>query len=1147
METTGLFVGGSTTEDGKYRLCLNCMEYYDSSETVCKHCGCTNDSVISEPLYLKPGSVLAGRYIVGRILGHGSFTATYLAFDEKLKRKIAIKEYFPNTMGATRKLDEDNVIIPDDEKVRRRFIEGKQKFLEEGRILSQLENEDGIVHVYDSFEENNTSYISMEYLDGETLQSFLDRPENLGKKWTQKEVLDLMIPVMNATSKVHEKGVFHRAICPENIFVVKDSIGALKAKLVDFGSIRFLSGSHSKSLTVVIHPGYSAEEQYHGDGVHGTYTDVYALGAVIYRLVTGSRPTDAFERWGQIQNGSRDTLKDPGDINKGLSDNFETAVLNALNAKIEDRTQTVEQFMEELVSVKKVKRKGSTIKKIDFMKWPLWAKVSVPVASIAAIALVIWAAFRLINAGQTEYTLPDNMTRMPDFVSADLDEAAQWAEEASVELQRVGSRYQPGVTTEVVLTQELPAGKVMEKNTLVNLMVSVGEEDFLMPDLLGYDLEYAQKALECMNMQVEVNEDNYPEIKKGCVVKQDVKPYSEIKTGDIITLTVSSGAKQAEGGVVPDFVGMTYEDAAEAAKEAGVTICAKEKVFSDISKESKITAQSIESEEEISGSQVVDLNVAMDEREFPMPSLMYKEKETVDQLMENIGVQTNYSKANNEVIAAGLVAEQSVESETQVKPGSKVDLVISEGSKPFEMPKVIGLEETKAQQVLTESKLAVTLEYGYEEGVEEGSVISQSVDPGKDITRGSKITITVCTTEGLEKVIDVTGMSLAEARQALKALGFKVREVGVYSDTYADGRIIDCPTAGTMQKKGTEIIINVSRGRDPKSVKREEENKKLEEQRQQEAEDKAEENRQRQEQEDREAETKRQEEAAAKKAEEEAAAKKAEEEAAAKKADEEAAKKKAEEEAAAKKKAEEEAAKKKAEEEEAARRAATKTQYRSREAIYGDWSEWSFDEYISDNLSEVEQKTVYRHQDYELTGYSTSYGNWSGWQDGVITADSTRDVDTQRVESRRYYYHWCIDEPDYPYSSDAVNFDDRCAYHELSDTSHLKQVGDHYENLRDDGSHIWCSNRCYKYYLGIDYKTQYRYRSINKNPVYEWSGWSDWGDEAIEGTDNRRVETGTMYRKRSRDLNNWSDWSEWSDTPIEASDSVQVETREVPQ
>ena len=147
--------------------CLGCMEQFESKYKVCPHCGYILGTQAEEAIHMEPGSLLHNRYIVGKVLGYGGFGITYIGWDGTLEQKVAIKEYLPGEFS-TRMPGQTQVTVFNGEKSEQ-FRDGLKKFIEEAKRLAKFQNEPGFVKIFDSFEENETAYIIMEYLDGITL------------------------------------------------------------------------------------------------------------------------------------------------------------------------------------------------------------------------------------------------------------------------------------------------------------------------------------------------------------------------------------------------------------------------------------------------------------------------------------------------------------------------------------------------------------------------------------------------------------------------------------------------------------------------------------------------------------------------------------------------------------------------------------------------------------------------------------------------------------------------------------------------------------------------------------------------------------------------------------------------------------------
>ena len=246
---------------------------------------------------LEVGYRLNGRYRVCRSLGQGGFGITYLAEDELLGQKIVIKEYFPAAF--VRRAENGSIRITE-ETDRVAFTEGRNRFLREARILTSLLDVPGVVKAWNYFRENQTAYLVMEYVQGISLRSWL---EQNGEVASLDEALEMLRPVVSALASIHKKGLLHRDITPDNLMVGANGT----VKLLDFGSARsYLREKDSEmTQTVLLKSGYAPPEQYDGKSVQGPWTDIYALSATLYEMITGCMPEDALQR--QI----RDELLEP--------------------------------------------------------------------------------------------------------------------------------------------------------------------------------------------------------------------------------------------------------------------------------------------------------------------------------------------------------------------------------------------------------------------------------------------------------------------------------------------------------------------------------------------------------------------------------------------------------------------------------------------------------------------------------------------------------------------------------------------------------------------------------------------------------------------------------------------------------------------
>lgn len=317
------------------KLCLHCMGLRNQVNERCPYCGADPAENVNAPNQLECGSILAGTYLVGCVLGQGGFGITYIGLDLNLNQKVAIKEYYPEGC-VTREGQSRTLVIPLPGERKTLFENGKQKFIHEAQILAKFSDESSIVDVRGFFQENGTAYIVMKFVDGVTLKHYV---QQRGGKLPSAEVLKMMQPLFATLSKVHAAGLLHRDISPDNIMRKPD--GTLV--LIDFGAARQMSIEGEHSLTINLKHGYAPEEQYRTHGQQGPWTDVYALCATIYRLTTGVVPQQALER---ALNDA--PLLPPNKHGADFTMAQQQAILHGLAIRADRRTQSIAQLQREL-------------------------------------------------------------------------------------------------------------------------------------------------------------------------------------------------------------------------------------------------------------------------------------------------------------------------------------------------------------------------------------------------------------------------------------------------------------------------------------------------------------------------------------------------------------------------------------------------------------------------------------------------------------------------------------------------------------------------------------------------------------------------------------------------------------------------------
>ncbi|MBP0958342.1 MAG: protein kinase, partial [Oscillospiraceae bacterium] len=311
-------------------LCENC--FAEISSEPCSQCGFERSKYTCDPVVLPVGSVLEGRYMIGRVIGKGGFGITYLAYDMKLSCKVAIKEYYPYGVAVR---DISSTMVTTSADTQKSFKEGADRFYNEARLVAGFNGNPNIVSVYDFFYGNDTVYFTMGYLQGINLKAYIGKNGAI----TPGQAVFLANEVSNALITAHNANVLHRDISPDNIMLCND--GTLK--LLDFGAARQVIAEGSQSLSVILKQGYAPLEQYQKKGKQGPWTDIYSLGATLYHALTLDLLDDPMSR-----------LEDDEEYNSNvhnIPDELWEIIKKATELKISDRYQDIFEFKEAFAAI----------------------------------------------------------------------------------------------------------------------------------------------------------------------------------------------------------------------------------------------------------------------------------------------------------------------------------------------------------------------------------------------------------------------------------------------------------------------------------------------------------------------------------------------------------------------------------------------------------------------------------------------------------------------------------------------------------------------------------------------------------------------------------------------------------------------------
>lgn len=311
-------------------ICLNCFGTLDPRTNVCPVCHKRAADFQAPPAALPLRYLLAGRYLIGMPLGRGGFGITYKAYDMLTGCRVAIKEFFPK--GYSKRMQRSCAVDVSDAANGKVFNYWLTAFIQEAKVLTSIKYMDGIVSIYDFFLTNNTAYIVMEYLDGMSLHRFIN---GRGGKLHLTETLNIMRPVLETLLLLHQHGIIHKDISPENIQIVNNRM----IKLIDFGAASIYT-QHIQKPFFVLKKGYSPVELYSQNGSQGPWTDIYEIGATIYTCLTGNPPPEATERY------RNDKIVPPSALNIKIQPVREKTLLKALAVNPQDRYSNIGAFQQ---------------------------------------------------------------------------------------------------------------------------------------------------------------------------------------------------------------------------------------------------------------------------------------------------------------------------------------------------------------------------------------------------------------------------------------------------------------------------------------------------------------------------------------------------------------------------------------------------------------------------------------------------------------------------------------------------------------------------------------------------------------------------------------------------------------------------------
>lgn len=388
-----------------HNYCYNCMSEIPSDSAFCPVCGHRAGEFEPNPRALKPMTVLNGKYLIGKVLGEGGFGITYMGLDLVLNHKVAIKEFFPPQL-ATRNVYESNnqnitVISGESAEI---FQMCLRRYEAEARCLAKLETLPGIVKVLNFFYENNTAYMVMEYIPGETLKEYRKR---INSRIPWAKAIEFLRPIIKSLSVLHSNNIIHRDISPDNIMITNNG----ELILIDFGTAVEFDGTE-KSKAIELKRGYAPLEQYSSHGNQGPWTDVYQVCATLYHLISGEVLPDALSI---SRNNAK--IKPLSTFDHSIPSSVESAILTGLNTEIKARIQSMDELYAYLYGGRKAIPKRKVI-----------IGIAIPL-SVILLGVFIFVIIKLKPRNNPSVYTPDERVQ-PEEIASDQNVESEITPEA---------------------------------------------------------------------------------------------------------------------------------------------------------------------------------------------------------------------------------------------------------------------------------------------------------------------------------------------------------------------------------------------------------------------------------------------------------------------------------------------------------------------------------------------------------------------------------------------------------------------------------------------------------------------------------------------------------------------------------------------
>jgi serine/threonine-protein kinase len=648
----------------------------------------TSDSLIN--------TLFDGRYRVLRKLGSGGMANVYLAEDEELGRRVAVK--ILNDRYANDDL----------------FIE---RFRREAKSAAGLSHPN-IVSIYDRGEAEGTYYIAMEVIEGRSLKELMMTREAL----PIDTAIGYAKQLLEALRFAHRHGIIHRDIKPHNVLVSADQHAKAnepRLKVTDFGIARHGASQMTEAGSIMGTAQYLSPEQARGAPVTAA-SDLYSAGVVLYEMLTGKVPFTGDSAIEIAMKHVNDLPAPPSALRPEIPTELDQIVLRALAKDPGERYQSAEEFIEDLERVEAglpISRATST--------------AATALLAGAAGGLAAGESTELLSEGPTRVVAPPPPRPAPPRRPPDYPPASPYDEPP-----RKRKRWVPWVLVALLIAAAVLAGWWAYNQIQDQLEESapVG-----VPLVEGLERQLAIEQIEAVGLEAEVEEQPSTDVERGIVIEQSPREGTQVSKGSTVTITVSTGPRQVE---VPSLVGGTYEEAVDALTELGLEPRRVE-VFSQ-KPVGQVTGQDPAAGEIVDEGSRVEVRVSKGVRQVAVPDVLGQSESSATAELQAAGFEVSATEASSDTVSEGLVSAQSPSAGTAVAKGSTVTITISTGPELTAVPDVIGEDVATARAMIRDAGLRPSTQFqDVDDPAQDGIVLDQDPSGNEQASPGSTVIILV--------------------------------------------------------------------------------------------------------------------------------------------------------------------------------------------------------------------------------------------------------------------------------------------------------------------------------------------------------------------------------------------------------------------